>query len=269
MSVPVRVPRHRHSPLVRRLAREAGIDLERIAGTGPAGRVRPADIVAAPPPAQTFEAAAGTAGVAAAAVAATTETAAVSAEATAVTAIIELDLGSGLGGAGGPGPVDSVCDRGTVLAAVTHALLNAVRQQFPVTDVEVVSPDGSMPVRNAHNLTRAALASRIGADSAATPLTASNGLAAPCIAVLDLGLDHSAAPAAAAGLRTRAPRPGELLTAAIGPVEVRPIARPGPTGRPDITFRPTALLALSARQDQLDDQAIDLILSTLVTQLAR
>ena len=38
------VPRHRHSPRVRRLARESGVDLERLIGTGPAGRVTVADV---------------------------------------------------------------------------------------------------------------------------------------------------------------------------------------------------------------------------------
>ena len=40
----VREPRHRHSPRVRRLAREAGIDPEQGGPTGPDGRVRPAEI---------------------------------------------------------------------------------------------------------------------------------------------------------------------------------------------------------------------------------
>lgn len=39
-----RVPRHRHSPLVRRLAREAGVDLHGVPGTGPGGRVTRADV---------------------------------------------------------------------------------------------------------------------------------------------------------------------------------------------------------------------------------
>lgn len=42
-----RVPRHRHSPRVRRLAAEAGIDPDSVVGTGPHGRVWPADIAAA------------------------------------------------------------------------------------------------------------------------------------------------------------------------------------------------------------------------------
>src|SRR5262249_26891951 len=36
--------RHRHSPLVRRLARESGLDLDRLVGSGPAGRVTRTDI---------------------------------------------------------------------------------------------------------------------------------------------------------------------------------------------------------------------------------
>jgi 2-oxoglutarate dehydrogenase E2 component (dihydrolipoamide succinyltransferase) len=39
--------RHRHSPLIRRLARESGVDLEDLVGTGPAGRVTRADVAQA------------------------------------------------------------------------------------------------------------------------------------------------------------------------------------------------------------------------------
>jgi pyruvate dehydrogenase E2 component (dihydrolipoamide acetyltransferase) len=40
-------PRHRHSPLIRRLAREAGVHLDRLVGTGPKGRVTRADVAEA------------------------------------------------------------------------------------------------------------------------------------------------------------------------------------------------------------------------------
>lgn len=40
-------PRHRHSPRVRRMAADHGITLDALAGTGPRGRVTPADVVAA------------------------------------------------------------------------------------------------------------------------------------------------------------------------------------------------------------------------------
>jgi pyruvate dehydrogenase E2 component (dihydrolipoyllysine-residue acetyltransferase) len=39
--------RHRHSPLIRRLARESGVDLEDLVGTGPAGRIMRADVAKA------------------------------------------------------------------------------------------------------------------------------------------------------------------------------------------------------------------------------
>lgn len=39
--------RHRHSPRVRRLAAEAGLDADALSGTGPAGRVSPADVARA------------------------------------------------------------------------------------------------------------------------------------------------------------------------------------------------------------------------------
>jgi len=44
---PVRPPRHHHSPLVRRLAQEAGLDLDSLVGTGPGGRATRADVVRA------------------------------------------------------------------------------------------------------------------------------------------------------------------------------------------------------------------------------
>ena len=40
-------PRHRHSPRVRRLAREAGLDPDTLDGTGPSGRVTPEDVARA------------------------------------------------------------------------------------------------------------------------------------------------------------------------------------------------------------------------------
>ena len=43
----VRPPRHHHSPLVRRLVREAGLDLDSLVGTGPGGRATRADVVRA------------------------------------------------------------------------------------------------------------------------------------------------------------------------------------------------------------------------------
>jgi pyruvate dehydrogenase E2 component (dihydrolipoyllysine-residue acetyltransferase) len=51
--------RVRAAPLVRKLARERGIDLERVAGSGPQGRVRVADLDAAAAPASSSAAAPG------------------------------------------------------------------------------------------------------------------------------------------------------------------------------------------------------------------
>ncbi len=47
MSTPVTAPRHRHSPRVRRLASENGLDPDTLGGSGPRGRVTPADVVMA------------------------------------------------------------------------------------------------------------------------------------------------------------------------------------------------------------------------------
>ena len=44
MSATTLGPRHRHSPRVRRLAAQAGVALERVTGTGPHGRITPADV---------------------------------------------------------------------------------------------------------------------------------------------------------------------------------------------------------------------------------
>jgi pyruvate dehydrogenase E2 component (dihydrolipoamide acetyltransferase) len=44
VTVDVTGPRHRHSPRVRRLAAESGVELDRLAGSGPGGRVTPGDI---------------------------------------------------------------------------------------------------------------------------------------------------------------------------------------------------------------------------------
>ncbi|KQZ90590.1 hypothetical protein ASD62_16160 [Phycicoccus sp. Root563] len=43
-SPPAGGPRHRHSPRVRRLAHDSGVDLASLTGTGPAGRVTPDDV---------------------------------------------------------------------------------------------------------------------------------------------------------------------------------------------------------------------------------
>jgi hypothetical protein len=57
--------------------------------------------------------------------------------------------------------------------------------------------------------------------------------------------------AAGAFLSVTEPGPGQLLAATVGHVQTRPVARPTPTGWPDITFRPTALLAVASRPGAL------------------
>jgi len=42
--VTIAVPRHRHSPLIRRLSKELGVDADSVAGSGPGGRVRADDL---------------------------------------------------------------------------------------------------------------------------------------------------------------------------------------------------------------------------------
>ena len=125
------VPRHRHSPRVRRLAREAGIDPDAVAGTGPNGRVRPADVA-----------------VAIAAV--------VDASSMPATYVAELDLS---------GIPNAMEDRLAVVASIAYALLRAVRRHLPITDIEVLSGDDRRLISSAHDLTRAAIAHRLDAPS--------------------------------------------------------------------------------------------------------
>jgi hypothetical protein len=113
----MRVPRHRHSPRVRRLAREAGIDPDTIAGSGTGGRVRPADIAVAgiQPP---------------------------------VISITELDLCV---------IPNAVNDRPAVVGAIAYALLDAVRRHVPIVDVEIVSGARRVFIHDAHNLSHVAI----------------------------------------------------------------------------------------------------------------
>jgi hypothetical protein len=111
------VPRHRHSPRVRRLAREAGIDPDTVAGSGTGGRVRPSDIAIAgiQPP---------------------------------VIYIAELDLSV---------IPNAVYDRPAVVGAIAYALLDAVRRHVPIVDLEIVSGARRVFVHDAHNLSHVAI----------------------------------------------------------------------------------------------------------------
>ena len=108
-----RAPRHRHSPRVRRLAAEAGIDPDVVLGTGPNGRVRPGDVAAF-----------------------------VGASAVLGTYVIELDL------AAVPGAIG---DRSVVVGEIAFGLVEGLRDHFPIVDVEIVSGDRRVFVHDGRN----------------------------------------------------------------------------------------------------------------------
>lgn len=208
-------PRHRHSPRVRRLAREAGIDPDTVAGTGPNGRVRPADVVAGQ------GVGTGEAGVA-----------------EAVTYVGEIDLG---------GLPDAVGDRHAVVAAVVYALLHAVRRRRAVTDVEVESDGMRVLIPGAHDLTRVAIADRLWGPGRAVDMNvAGSPTELIVVDVADVAGDGGL-------LRVRRAPSGCVLSAVIGPTSVRAVTRSGPAGLPTIEFRPLALLAVSTAQPELAD----------------
>ncbi len=217
------VARHTHSPRVRRLARTAGVDLRQVVGTGPNGRVRPADVSAAVVSVQASLAAADD----------------------VATYVVELDLTSVTTGGR---------SRAAVLGAVAHALLTAVRHVSPVTDVEIVSAAGTGVIPRAHDLSQAALISRIEAGPAV-----SAGSSAPTVAIID-------AAHAGAVFRIAGPAPGQLLSASLGQAEPRPVVRLGKTSYPDISFHIVAFLGVSCRTADLGAEAVAELLTT-VTRL--
>lgn len=202
--------RQQHSPRVRRLAGEHGVDLAGLRGTGPAGRVRPADVLAAAGRPVTPSAAAATA----VPVAAVVPTAAVVAPAgsgrTVAAALVEAQLGAADDRPVGP------------LAAV--ALLRALRRT-PLADADgrhlavlVDGADGRRGVRvlrDAGDLNPAAVARRLADPDALTEApsgTAGDG-PAPAVALCD---------SAAAGLLHEVPQLPAGLAAVVSvgaPVE--------------------------------------------------
>ena len=227
-------PRHTHSPRVRRLAETAGIDLSHVVGTGSNGRVSPADISAADANTADMNTAVQQAQPAAAD--------------DVTTYIVELDLTSAVGRDG---------SRADALGTVAHALLAAVRRVSPVTDVEIVSAEGKGTglIPRAHDLTQAALISRIETG----PAVASTALG-PTMAVIDAAYAGSV-------FTVAGPAPDRLLSASLGPVESRPVARPGATGHPDISFRMVAFLGIGCRSADLGTAQVIEILSTTAARL--
>lgn len=126
-------PRHRHSPRVRRQARERGLDPDRITGTGPGGRVTPADLDRADRP-LTVAPSASPAPIGMAAV--------------------EIDVTDLLDG----GDVD----RPALLALIAAAAVTALRRAgHPVTELTFAAGSGERLVRDAHDLSVDALRRRL------------------------------------------------------------------------------------------------------------
>jgi len=139
-----RTPRHRHSPRVRRRARDRGIDLDTVLGTGPGGRVTEADLVRRP------AAPASVVSVVAGAVAARQ---------------VELRAAP---------------DRDRLVALAAAAGLHALRRRsVPAAGVTVTRDGMTRVVAGAHDLTVDALQLRLGWAPAAADATALRILDAP------------------------------------------------------------------------------------------
>jgi len=197
------VTRQQHSPRVRRLAGEHGVDLAGLRGSGPAGRVRPADVLAA-----AGQPATPSAAVAAAVPAAAVVPAAGSGR-TVAAALVEAQLGAADDRPVGP------------LAAV--ALLRALRRT-PLADADgrhlavlVDGADGRRGVRvlrDAGDLNPAAVARRLtDPDGLAEEASAAGDGPASAVALCD---------SAAAGLLHEVPQLPAGLAAVVSvgaPVE--------------------------------------------------
>jgi hypothetical protein len=168
-----------------------------------------------------------------------------------VTHVLELDLTT---------VSDAANDRTALLAAITHSLLAAVRRVRPVTDVEFASGGTAVVIRRAHDLTRAALAARLAAADRDPAPAAPGSDGPPRLAVHDRPV--------APGLLLSAvgPGPGQLLAVGVGSAQTRPHARHTATGLPDITFRPTVLLAVGGRTSDLPGTQLARIVGALAAR---
>jgi pyruvate dehydrogenase E2 component (dihydrolipoamide acetyltransferase) len=152
-------PRHRHSPRVRRLAHDHGIDADRLIGSGPGARVTPDDVVSAartvavvatPPETSTAQSTAPMS----APIAGTPATAVVEADVTA------LMVRSGTG-SNGPSAVATVV--GSVAAAALRELTSARGNPFRSLGIALTGnhPDRVTVIADARDLTVQALQRRI------------------------------------------------------------------------------------------------------------
>ncbi|MDG4770218.1 E3 binding domain-containing protein [Solwaraspora sp. WMMD792] len=204
--------RQQHSPRVRRLAGEHGVDLAGLRGSGPAGRVRPADVLAAAQPATRSASTAATAAVPSAA--AVVVPAAGSGR-TVAAAVVEAQLG--------------VADDRPVGPLAAVALLRALRRT-PLADADgrhlavlVDGADGRRGVRvlrDAGDLNPAAVARHLAdPDGLAEEASAAGDGPAPAVALCD---------SAAAGLLHEVPQLPAGLAAVVSvgvPVERPTVVR--------------------------------------------
>ncbi|WP_392544303.1 E3 binding domain-containing protein [Oryzobacter telluris] len=217
--------RHTHSPRVRRLARDHGVVLGGMAGSGPRGRVTPGDVLDAAgrvEPAGRIRSAAtvpvapepvtgGSSGVAAPV-----------ARAGVTTAVVEVDV------------TRLPATPHELLAAIIEAALTALRQAAPHpepgvgVDVVVHADDGPVTVPDAHLLTRAALRNALASPPGPSrPAGAGPRGAAPealMLAVHDAG---------ACGLLVETPplAAGELAALSVGAVVDRVVVVDADGGR--------------------------------------
>lgn len=212
-----RRPRHRDSPRVRRLAREAGVDLATVPRSGAHGRATAADVTAARPPVPAGPR-----------------------RSSQLLTVVEVDL-TGLTGEA----------RGLVLAFVAEASARAFRDAAsgPVHLAVSSGPTATLVVRDSGDLSVGGLARRLadpsgGRDTAGREQGPENGAT---VRVVDAGdrdvlIGTSALPTGA----------GVVLT--LGAVVRRPVVRQGADGQERLVFRSMAYLSLGHDPADLDEE---------------
>jgi len=227
-----RVHRHRDSPRVRRLAREAGVDLGTVTRTGLHGRATPADVAAA------------------AGAVVPRQDHAHGRSPSPLLSVVEVDL-TALTRAPGP-----------LLAFVAEATVRAAGHLFPAAVHLGLSGDGGPRfVRDASDLTVGGLvrrmtdpASRLGSEGAAE-----DDATGATVTVVDTG-DRSVLIGTAS-----VQRGGPVLS--LGAVVRRPVVRADRDGHEQLTIRSMAYLALSHDEADLDGPAAGDLLSVVKERL--
>jgi pyruvate dehydrogenase E2 component (dihydrolipoamide acetyltransferase) len=234
--------RHRHTPRVRRLAAEAGLDLTSVTGTGPSGRVTTDDVRRATLAAEVVETAAA-------------EVDAVREPAPAVapqTSIVEVDVTAALAG-GGPLVARWAAATAEALLAVPTVHGAAGRR----VDLAVTGHGGSpVVVHDAGGLTQQAIARRLaGEGDVADTATATFTL-----------VDASGR----GTLWETAPLPtGQVAALAAGAVVERPAVVRRPDGEAVVAIRSLAHLVLSYDATYVDTADAARFLTFVKSRLER